>query len=258
MKPDSTDELAAARDAPADAAAELAQARAELDDARAELARCREHLTLFAGQVSHDLRTPLTAVLANAELLAGEPAVAESEDLSWMVAGVTRAAERLNTMIERMLEHARHGAEPTLAVTSLDRVFAAAVADLEPRIAASGAEIVLHPLPTLPGDADQLHAVALNLLDNAIRFARPGERPHVEVRAERRGSRWRVLVGDRGIGIPRDRREAMFVLFARGDKRVEGAGLGLAVVRRVVEAHGGRAGIDDADGGTTVWFELPA
>lgn len=252
MTPDSTDELA-------DARADLAEALRERDTARAELARCREHLTLFAGQVSHDLRTPLTAVLANAEMLASEPAVAESEDLSWMVAGVTRAAERLNTMIERMLDHARQGGEPALAVTSLDRVFAAAVADLQSRIAATGAVVVLHPLPTLAADADQLHAVALNLLDNAITFARPGERPHVEVSAERDGARWRVRVADRGIGIPPERREAMFVLFARADKRVAGAGIGLAAVRRIVEAHGGRAGIDETEGGgTTVWFELPA
>ncbi len=252
MTPDSTDELA-------DARADLAAAIRERDAARAELARCREHLTLFAGQVSHDLRTPLTAVLANAEMLASEPAVAESEDLSWMVSGVTRAAERLNTMIERMLDHARQGGEPALTVTSLDRVFAAAVADLAPRIAATDAEVVLQPLPTLPADADLLHAVALNLLDNAITFAVPGERPHVEVAAERDGACWRVRVADRGIGIPPERREAMFVLFARADKRVGGAGIGLAAVRRIVEAHGGRAGIEGAEGGgTTVWFELPA
>ena len=273
MKPDSTDELADARPEPADlvrerdeavrerdeAVRERDEVVRERDEARAELTRSREHLTLFAGQVSHDLRTPLTAVLANAEMLAGEPAVAESEDLSWMVDGVTRAAERLNTMIERMLDHARQGGEPALTVTSLDRVFAAAVADLEPRISAEAAEVVLHPLPTLPGDADLLHAVALNLISNAIAFAVPGERPHVAVDAVRDGDRWRVRVTDRGVGIPPERREAMFVLFARGDKRGDGAGIGLAAVRRIVEAHGGRVGIDSAEGGgTTVWFELPA
>jgi signal transduction histidine kinase len=79
------------------------------------------------------------------------------------------------------------------------------------------------------------------------------------VRAERRDDVWRISVSDNGIGVPPERRESMFVLFARGDKRVEGSGIGLAAARRVVEAHGGRMGMDQAgSGGTTIWFELPA
>jgi signal transduction histidine kinase len=66
-------------------------------------------------------------------------------------------------------------------------------------------------------------------------------------------------VTDNGIGVAPERRETMFVLFARADKRVDGSGIGLATAKRVVEAHGGRIGMEDAaGGGTTVWFELPA
>lgn len=224
-----------------------------------EVRRSNDHLTLFAGQVSHDLRTPLTAILANAEMLAGEAAVIADADLRWMVDGISRAAHRMNSMIEAMLGYAREGGVPNLRVTDLDKVFEAALHDLAPLIDETEAEVVLGALPVLPADSSHLYAVAANLLSNSLKFTRPATPPRVVVDAERRGECWRVSITDNGIGVPPERREAMFVLFARADKRVEGSGIGLATAKRVVEAHGGRIGMDGAEGGgTTVWFELPA
>ena len=236
---------------------QLEDATAELAEAREELERSREQLSLFAGQVSHDLRTPLTAILANAEMLTGEP-VAEDPDVTWMLDGITRAARRLNTMVEHVLDYAAQGGEPQLTDTDLNVVFDAVVTDLGPTIEGSGAEIVVDTLPTVRADRHQLYAVALNLVTNAIRFARPDTSPRVRVASERYGDRWRISVTDNGIGIPEGRREDMFVLFARADKRTGGSGIGLAATRRIVEAHGGRVGIEGpAGGGTTVWFDLP-
>lgn len=229
------------------------------DELREELRRSNEHLTLFAGQVSHDLRTPLTAILANAEMLASEPVVKGDEDLTWMVDGIARAAHRMNRMIEQMLDYAREGGAPAIGVTDLGRVVDVALADLAPLVAESEAVVTVDPLPTLPSDADQLYAVMLNVVSNAIKFARPEVPPQIRIGAERLDDRWRVTVTDNGIGVAPERREAMFVLFARADKRIDGSGIGLAAAKRVVEAHGGRIGLDDAPGGgTTLWFELPA
>jgi signal transduction histidine kinase len=224
-----------------------------------ELARAREHLWLLAGQIGHDLRTPLTAILANAEMLAAEPAVADDEELGWMVDGITRAANRMNTMIEEMLAYARQGGVPSVAVMELDGVVRQVLEDLAPVIAEAEAEVTVDPLPTLRADPGQMYFVVRNLLSNAVKFARPGTPAQVRVGAEQIDGRWRVSVDDNGIGVDPDRREAMFVLFARADKRVDGRGVGLAMVRRLVEAHGGRVGMAEAPGGgTTVWFELPA
>ena len=245
-----------------DAGDELDGLRRDLEAAHEQLREAREHLTMFAGQVSHDLRTPLTAILANAEMLSGEPAVRESEDLTWMVEGITRAANRLNTMIEHMLVYAREGGTPSLGVVDLGRIFQAVVEDLDPLVSEKQAVVKVGSLPRVSADRDQMYAVALNLVHNALKFSRPDSPPWVEVSADRTGDVWRVSVTDNGIGVPPERREAMFVLFARADKRVEGNGIGLTTARRVVEAHGGRIGMDGADdaddGGTTVWFELPA
>jgi signal transduction histidine kinase len=223
-----------------------------------ELTRAREHLSLFAGQVGHDLRTPLTAILANAEMLAAERAVADDEELGWMVEGITRAANRMNAMIEEMLAYARQGGAPSVGLTELDGVVRQALEDLAPVIAGADAEVAVDPLPTLRADPGQMYSVVRSLLSNAVKFARSGTPPRVRIGAEQLDGRWRVSVDDNGIGVEPDRREAMFVLFARADKRVEGSGIGLATVKRLVEAHGGRVGMDEAPGGgTTVWFELP-
>lgn len=242
-----------------DAGDELDALRRDLAEAQEQLREARDHLTMFAGQVSHDLRTPLTAILANAEMLSGEPAVRESEDLTWMVDGIARAADRLNTLIEHMLGYAREGGAPALSVVDLGRVFDAVVEDLAPVVAGKQAVVKVGALPRLPADRDQMYAVALNLVHNALKFSRPDAAPCVEVTSDRHGDVWRISVTDNGIGVAPERREAMFVLFARADKRVDGSGIGLATARRVIEAHGGRIGMDGADGGgTTVWFELPA
>jgi signal transduction histidine kinase len=231
----------------------------EVSALREQLRQAEQHLTLFAGQVSHDLRAPLTAILANAEMLGSEPAVAGNEDLSRMVDGVTRAAHRLNTMIDHMLDYAREGGEPSVSVVDLGRIFEAAVSDLAPVIADKDAVVVLGELPRLPADRGQMYAVALNLLSNALKFSRRDTPPQVEVTAERRDESWRVAVTDNGIGVAPERREAMFVLFAKGDRRLEGSGIGLAASRRILLAHGGRIAMTGAaGGGTTVWFELPA
>lgn len=237
----------------------LADVESRLADARADLERAHEELRLFAGQVSHDLRTPLTAVLANAEMLATEPVVAESEDAQWMADGIVRAVQRMDAMIEEMLRYARDNGELALGVTSLGEVAQQALDDLAPMVQSTGAQVTLDPLPTVAADAHRIYGVLRNLLANAMKFARADVPPRIRVSAGRRGGTWRVSVTDNGIGVAPARRDAMFVLFTRADKRIEGAGLGLASAKRAVEAHGGRMGMDDGvDGGTTVWFELPA
>lgn len=237
----------------------LERTLAELTEARDRLQRSNEHLGQFAGQVTHDLRTPLTAIVANAELLAGEPAVEASEDARWMADGILRGAGRMNQMIEHVLDYARLGGSLRIRPTDLAAVVDAVLEDLGPRITEAGAQVKAGALPVVPCDEQQVYAVLMNLVLNAVTFARAGVAPRVEVDATRHRGRWRVSVTDNGVGVPADRREAMFVLFARADKRIEGDGIGLAAARRIVEAHGGHMGMEDGvDGGTTVWFELPA
>ncbi len=240
---------------------ELESSLSALTAIRDELRRSNEQLSQFAAQVSHDLRNPLTAILATAEMLTGEPAVEADGELVTMVESISAAGHRMNRMMEEFLQVAREGGSLHLAPVSLSDIAALALTDLNPVIERSDAVVEIHPLPTVTADADMIYSVLLNLLANAIKFARPGQDPKIRVSAERVGDRWRVRVDDDGRGIEPERREHVFELHDRSGHTgsVAGHGIGLATTRRIVEAHGGTCGVDDSPlGGAGVWFELPA
>lgn len=231
----------------------------QLTAARDELDRSNERLTLFAAQVSHDLRSPLTAILANAELLLGEPAVSGDRDATELAQAAVDSGRRMADLIDSILESTRAGAGPADADVALEEVLDHVVDDLRPALDAREAEIERAALPVVRGDGTQLYAVLLNLVSNAVKFVPPSRVPVVAVDAGRVGDSWRVAVSDNGLGVPPEQRESLFALHARGDQAVEGTGIGLATARRIVEGHGGAIGIGDSErGGAEVWFTLPA
>jgi signal transduction histidine kinase len=238
---------------------QLRSSLAELTAARDQLDRSNELLTLFAAQVSHDLRSPLTALLANVELLLGEPAVAGDRDATELAQAAVDAGHRMAALIDSILDSARRGANQEQADVALEEVLDHVVDDLRPALTAREARIDRSELPVVRGDGTQLYAVLLNLVSNAVKFVPPGRRPVVGVEAERSGEEWRIVVSDNGDGVPPEQREQVFALHARADHSVDGSGIGLATARRIVEVHGGRTGIADAPGGgAAVWFTLPA
>ncbi|MCL3860366.1 GAF domain-containing sensor histidine kinase [Actinotalea sp. K2] len=237
---------------------QLEQTVAELTTARNELRRSNRLLALFAGQISHDLRTPLTAILANTEMLALEPQVAQDENLSELVDATLQSGRRMSTLIREILAHARVGAELKRTSVDLASLVEMVLEDLGPQVHERDARIEVGPLPTVTGDVHQLYGVFLNLLSNALKFTRPGTAPQVEVTATRRDDGWRVSVTDHGAGIPAEAVEEVFTLHAQARPSLGGSGIGLATARRVVEAHGGTIGADvSTPGRTTVWFDLP-
>ena len=242
---------------------QLEQSLKELTRTQEELTRSNELLSLFAGQVSHDLRSPLTAVLANAELLATEPAVTDDPAVAELVVATTNAGHRMAAMIDTILAYARVGAHLDRRTVRMDDLLDHVLADLSPLVNSRSVEIRREPLPEVEADADQLYAVLLNLVSNAVKFTPPDRVPEIRIGAVQRDGQWRISVADNGRGIPAASREAVFELHNRGDGSdngtVEGSGIGLATARRAVEAHGGQIGVEDAATGvgTTVWFTLP-
>ena len=223
-----------------------------------ELHRSNEALSVFAGQVSHDLRTPLTAIMASTEMLGQEDAVRGDQWAQRLVTTAHRAATRMAEMIEQILAYARVGAQLQRTPSDLGEVLASVLEDLGPALEAVGARVTAGPLPTVSGDPQQLYSVLLNLLANAVKYARPGIPPVVGVSAEHHPGAWRIEVRDNGIGIAESDRERVFGLFHRVETSVQGSGIGLSTVKRIIEAHGGTIGIGMVDGpGTSVWFEVP-
>ena len=238
---------------------ELEDSLAALTQTRDELHRSNEALSVFAGQVSHDLRTPLTAIMASTEMLGQQPAVMADKWSERLVATAFRSATRMAGMIEQILAHARVGAELHKEPSDLRVVIGSVLEDLAPTLTAKAATVEVGELPTLPADAQQLYSVLLNLVSNAVKYARPDVSPIVGVSAERHGRMWRISVRDNGVGIAPGDRERVFELFSRVGTAGDGSGIGLATVKRIIEAHGGSIGISHSDRpGTLVWFELPA
>jgi signal transduction histidine kinase len=226
----------------------------ELELRTRELRRSNEQLAAFAGQVSHDLRNPLTAVSMSLDML--QEGFAADDARSFLVQRALGATGRMQSLIDDLLAYARVGAELQRVPVDL----AAVLADVREDLAAplADATLVVGDLPTVTGDPVQLRAVVQNLVANAAKFTRPGEPPYVEVDATRVDDAWRIEVCDRGPGIPEDQRDRVFQPLARIDEDVEGSGIGLSTCRRIIEAHGGRIGLADAAyGGTCAWFELP-
>lgn len=238
---------------------ELPTRETETELLRRELEQSNDRLLAFAGQVTHDLKTPLTTMALSLELVRDELELgSDAADLVPLINRALGASERMTDLIEGVLSFARLAVhlEPVpvdLMVLALevtqDLVERSPVVDLE-----------VDDLPTVQGDEALLRALLRNLVSNAIKFQQGDAVPTVAVSAHRRGARWRIEVADNGIGVPVAERERIFEPMVRLDKRFDGIGVGLATCQRVVDAHHGTIGVTDnpAGQGSTFWVELPA
>ena len=219
------------------------------------LRRSDEIKTAVLRAVSHDLRSPLTAIVTSAEALAS-PGLREDERRE-LAAGVTAEGTRLAGLIDKLLELSRlqaGAAEPRRDWCSIEEVLreAAASAGLGPDRVRFGVD---RDLPLILADAAQLERAFANLLENAARYS--GDQP-ISVRARVSGGRLLVRVVDRGPGIAPADQERIFEPFVRGDGGARGSGLGLAIVRGFVEANGGRVHVESLPGqGASFVVALP-
>lgn len=231
---------------------------AEIAELRSRLASSDERLAAFAGQVTHDLKTPLTTMSLSLELIRDElEDGAAAEDVLPLIGRALRGAARMSSMIEDVLAFARVGTTVDPAPVDLARITADVVTDLGSAL--EGVELEVEDLPTVPGDEALLRSLLLNLVGNAAKFRDPGRSSVVGVSASRQGHGWRLEVVDNGVGVPEGQRERVFEPMVRLDKGVEGLGIGLAMCRRVTDAHGGSIGVTDGPGGVGArfWVELP-
>ncbi len=241
---------------------ERAHAEAALVENRRELERSNAELQQFAYVASHDLQEPLRTITSYLTLLQRRYQGKLGADADEFIGFATDGAQRMSALIKAVLAYSRvgtHGA--AFGTTDCGGLVAVAVANLEARIAESGAQVVYDALPAVHGDAAQLGQLFQNLIGNALKFTRPDTPPLVRVEAERQGERWLVRVVDNGIGISPTHTARIFQMFGRLHTRTEyeGTGIGLAVCQRIVERHGGRIWVESAPGqGAAFLFTLPA
>jgi signal transduction histidine kinase len=212
----------------------------------------------LAAELSHDLRVPLASITASVEMLEEELDAAASPVVGALLTRTARAAERMERMLDQSMAYGAAGEEPAFDHVDLAQMAQQVVLNSATLLDACGATVETADLPVVHADPDDMYSVLQNLLTNSVKFARAGVAPEVQISARRMPEAWRVSVRDNGIGIPEERRVDIFSLFSRVDSEVEGHGIGLATVARIVTAHGGRVGADPVHGGgAEIWFEIP-
>lgn len=236
---------------------EMVQRLRDLDQAKSD----------FVALVSHELRTPLTSIRGYVEMLRDGDAGELEPDQQRMLEVVQRNADRLLALIEDLLTLSRIESgtfRVARAPVALDGVARATVEEMRPQALDRGVELVADvadEVPAILGDTAQLERVLLNLLSNAIKFTTDGGRVVVRVRPA--GAAVELEVQDEGIGIPEAEQARLFSRFFRSstaqERAIQGTGLGLVIVKSIIEHHGGEIAVRSQAGvGTTFTVLLPA
>jgi two-component system sensor histidine kinase KdpD len=240
-------------------ALERARLAAEAEDARirAETERLRNALLT---SVSHDLRTPLAAITGAATTMLDAGSRLDASVTRELLESIRDEADRLNRLVQNLLEmtrlesgalHLRRDWHP------LEEVVGAALGRLAARIGRRQVVVTIPPeLPLVPIDDVLIEQVLLNLVENALKYSAEG-RP-IRILATATDAQVTVEVADAGTGLPQGHEELVFEKFTRAAADGPGAGLGLAICRGIVEAHGGHIWAQNLpEGGAAFLFTLP-
>nr|WP_239143709.1 CHASE3 domain-containing protein [Actinoplanes philippinensis] len=232
----------------------------QLQSQAEELTRSNRDLEQFAYVASHDLQEPLRKVASFCQLLQRRYAGQLDDRADQYIGFAVDGAQRMQRLINDLLAFSRIG-RLTSGFTDVDlnRVLGDVKSQLEAR-AGEDAEIVWGGLPTVEGEEPLLTTLFVNLVGNSLKFRRPDVPPVVTITATFDEKEWRINVRDNGIGIEAEFADKVFVIFQRLHARdaYEGTGIGLAIVKKIVEYHGGRIWLDvDVSPGASIWFTLP-
>jgi signal transduction histidine kinase len=219
-------------------------------------------LDAFSYSLSHDIRAPLRTMRSFSQILLQDQGAKISEEGLDHLSRIARAAARLDRLIEDVLIYSRTSREQLrLSRLELEPLINDLI-NARPNLSIYSRQIQLSPrLKPVLGHPAALTQCLSNLLENAIKFVKPGHTPKVKIYTRRRSRRVRLYVQDSGIGIPREARHQIFELFQGSHHRSDfvGAGVGLAIVRKTAERMGGACGVESSRGkGSLFWVELKA
>lgn len=226
------------------------------------LERAIEQMEEFSYSVSHDLRSPVRAMRGYAEAILEECGERLGPEGLEYLRRIQRSGARMDQLIQDLLTYTRISSRRIeLAPTPVDRLVRE-ILQQYPEMGPDRADISVEgTLPRVVAHEPSLTQVVSNLLSNAVKFVPPGVRPQVKISAERRDQVVRIWFADNGLGIKPEHHSRVFGMFERVhlDRRYEGTGIGLAIVRKGVERMNGRVGVEsDGQSGSRFWIELPA
>ncbi|HML06258.1 MAG TPA: ATP-binding protein, partial [Methanobacterium sp.] len=236
---------------------------AELNVLIDELKRSNEELQQFAYVASHDLQEPLRAISSFTQLLERRYHDKLDENADEFMDYIVEAAQRMQQMILDLLEYSRvttKGEE--FKEIDINEALDTALFYLKSLIEDCNVEITHNELPKIMADQSQLTKVFQNLISNAIKFKKPDEPPKIYIssRKDEENNEYIFSVQDNGIGMDSQYSERIFTIFQRLHTRDEypGTGIGLSIVKRIMERHGGKIWVESELGkGSTFYFALP-
>jgi signal transduction histidine kinase len=243
------------------------QAQAQLlAEHRVFLEHRAQELEAFAGRVAHDLRSPLATMAL--QVASAQSRAAPESPVHGLALKLVQRVDGMNRIIEDLLHFASSGARPAPgAHTDLQQLLLEVASELQPAVEAAGVELRVELRIENSGPLDiacshgALRSVLTNLLQNAVTHMQAGSRRarSINARALADEGKVRVEIEDTGPGLPPGTEQSVFEPFVQLDRGIgRGIGLGLATVKKIVEAHGGRVGVQSTFGqGSCFWFELP-
>ncbi|MGO9019543.1 MAG: PAS domain S-box protein [Syntrophobacteraceae bacterium] len=235
---------------------------AELNGYMAKLEQSNQALQDFASIASHDLKEPLRKVISFGNMLRQKSGESLGQSGNDYLNRMLNATERMQSLLGGLLDYSRvtTAAEPFEAV-DLSDLIGEVLSDLEIRIVRTGGEVHVEDLPVISADPTQLRQLFQNLIGNALKFHKPGEKPMVQVRSiSNTDSGCQIVVEDNGIGFEEKYLDRIFAPFQRLHARseYEGTGMGLAICKKIVDRHGWSITAKSTPGaGSTFIIQLP-
>ena len=225
-----------------------------------ELKIANNEIQQFTYITSHDLQEPLRTMASYAQLIERRYKGKLDKDADEFIEYMVDGAKRMKAMIQGLLEYSHAGTEETISEFSTDIAVNNALSSLEFAISECNAEIIIDKLPIINADEGQITRVFLNLVGNALKFHKEGVRPKIHISAERKDDEHIFSVSDNGIGLEEQYSDKIFEVFKRlhAISEYHGAGIGLAIVKRIIDNHGGRIWVESELGkGSTFYFTIP-
>ena len=234
----------------------------QLKEAINELERSNKELRQFAYVSSHDLQEPLRTIASFTQLMERRYGGQLDSDADEFMGYIVEASIRMKQQIQDLLDYSRVATKgEEFQLVNTNEVLNKIIKSLHTVIMESDAEIIYDDLPNVMGDAGQLQRVFLNLISNAIKFRKREEPLKINISAYKSedGKEYVFSVQDNGIGIEEQYFERIFTIFQRLHTRdvYKGTGIGLSIIKRIVEGHGGHIWVESSFGvGSTFYFTI--
>jgi signal transduction histidine kinase/tetratricopeptide (TPR) repeat protein len=226
-----------------------------------QLSRANEELQQFAYVVSHDLKEPLRMIASYIQLIMRRLVIEDSEEIATYSGFINEGVSRMNNLLDGLLQYATIGEEKEEPdAVALEEVIEYAIFNLKLLIRETDTKVNIGEMPTLNIISTRLVQVFQNLISNAIKFRKPDSTPIINISCERQKKDFLFKVSDNGIGIDKEHRDRIFVIFQRlhTRKQYEGTGIGLSICQKIIIRSGGKIWVEGEVGvGTTFCFTLP-